>query len=322
MSPPFDTLKPEGQASIVGFGCSGMVSIYMADERFVLKGYEVWRDGRCYGRMGNTNSKASLELEDIVYQRLGAHPHILEYDGQVLVRADVYSLKLERALGNLRKLILECPAPIERTRLEMAIQISCGMAYMHSMNVFHCDFSCRNVFVFKDWLLKIGDFGGSKIDNQEPLAAEESRYQLPRRGRKWDEIDYTKREIFALGCGIYEIMAWKAPFPEMTSEQIGTKYANEEFPNTVGLLVENVIRACWNEEFTAVADVEMALRKKLMNLGEERSTTDSEVPIMGSYQRLMENVQRYNKLFCVLGGPILAYLTWVLVQKLQVSNKL
>ena len=269
MSLPFDTLKARGPARIFDNGCSAMVSIYIPDEQFVLKGSEVWLNGRCYGRMGNTDSQATLTREDIVYQRLGSHPHILKYDGKILVREDTYSLKVERALGNLRKLILDCPAPTEQTRLNMAVQIACGMVHAHSKKVFHCDFSCRNVFVFKDWLLKLGDFGGSKIDDHEPLAAEESRYQLPLRGRGWEALDYTKKEIFALGCGIYEIMAWKAPFPEMTEEQVEKKYTNEEFPDTEGLLVEDVIRACWNEKFEAVADVEIALREKLMDLEQE-----------------------------------------------------
>jgi serine/threonine protein kinase len=266
MSFPFDTLKPRGPARIVDQGCSGMVSIYVADERFVLKGYEVWLSGRRYGRIGNVDSKAALALEDTIYKRLGTHPCILKYDGQVLVTEDIYSLKLERALGNLRRLILNCPAPTEPTRLKMAMQISCGMVYMHSKNVFHCDFSCRNVFVFEDWRLKIGDFGGSKIDDEEPLAAEEARYQLPLRGRKWEELDYTKREIFALGCGIFEIMAWRAPFPGMTEDEINEKYSNEEFPDTDGLLAGDIIRACWNEKFNMAADVEIALRQKLVDL--------------------------------------------------------
>ncbi|KAH7317624.1 kinase-like domain-containing protein [Rhexocercosporidium sp. MPI-PUGE-AT-0058] len=234
MSLPFDTLKPRGSARIIDHGCSGIVSIYMTDERFVLKGYEVWLDERCYGKIGNIDSNATLTLEDAIYRHTD-------------------SLKLERALGNLRKLILECPPPTEQTRLKMVIQIACGMAHMHSKIVFHCDFSCRNVFVFEDWLLKIGDFGGT-------------RYQLPLRGRDWESVDDTKREIFALGCGIYEIMAWKAPFSELIEEQVVEKYANKKFPATDSLLVGNVIHACWNEKLEAAVDVEMALREKLVGI--------------------------------------------------------
>ncbi len=64
-------------------------------------------------------------------------------------------------------------------------------------------------------------------------------------------------------------MAWKAPFLEMTEKQISKKYANEEFPDTDGLLVGDVIRACWNEKFDSAADIEIALREKLVDLGEE-----------------------------------------------------
>jgi hypothetical protein len=46
-------------------------------------------------------------------------------------------------------------------------------------------------------------------------------------------------------------------------------YANEEFPDTGGLLVEGVIRACWNEKFKASAGVGIALREKLVDRGQE-----------------------------------------------------
>jgi hypothetical protein len=116
MSLFFDTLKPRGPARIVGSGCSTIVSIYTADEQFVLKGSEVWLNGRCYRRVGNIHSKATIAHEDIIFQRVGPHPYILKYSSKVLVSEDTYSLKLKRALGNLRKLILECPAPTEQTR--------------------------------------------------------------------------------------------------------------------------------------------------------------------------------------------------------------
>jgi hypothetical protein len=101
-------------ACIIGSGGSGIVSVYGADESFVLKGYEVWHDGRCNMRFQPTeNSRVTLAIEDAVYQRLGSHPHILKYDGQVLVGEDTYSLKLEWAGRNLWDLILKYPAPAE-----------------------------------------------------------------------------------------------------------------------------------------------------------------------------------------------------------------
>jgi serine/threonine protein kinase len=277
-------------ACILGTGSLGIVSVYEPDTRFVLKGYEVWHNGRCEMRFGETeDSRAALAVEDTVYQRLGFHAHILKYDGQALIAKDIYSLKLERAKGDLRSLILKYTAPAEQIRLKMAVQISCGMAHIHSKNVFHCDFSCRNIFVFDDWLVKIGDFGGSKIDNQEPLGAEEVRYELPLRGRVWQARDYTKRELFALGCAIYEIMAWKMPFAEMTEAQTEKNYADEVFPDTDGLLVGDIIRACWNEEFETARDVERALRKQLEDT-RDMATPSLSWSLLGALQSWFSNL--------------------------------
>jgi serine/threonine protein kinase len=144
--------------------------------------------------------------EDAVYKRLGSYPLILNYDGKVLVHENVYSLKIERALGCLRTFVLDCPAPSKETRLAMAVQVAAAIAYVHSKNIIHADFSTRNVFVFDNWQLKLGDFGGSRINDQGAIGAEEILYQLPRFRRAWRELNETKQELFALGCRIYEIM--------------------------------------------------------------------------------------------------------------------
>jgi serine/threonine protein kinase len=187
----------------------------------------------------------------------------LNYDGKVLVHENVYSLKLERAPGCLRKFVLDCPAPSKETRLAMAVQVAAAVAYVHSKNVIHADFSTRNVFVFDNWQLKLGDFGGSRIDDQEALAAEETLYQLPRFGRTWRELDETKRELFAIGCGIYEIIAWKTLYAELPTEQAVAKHKKGEFLDTRDLLARDIICKCWHKEYNIAIDIEKDLRKKL-----------------------------------------------------------
>jgi serine/threonine protein kinase len=266
MSLPYDTLKPRGPASICEQGGYATVSLYLPDETFVLKGHEVWVNGRCLCRRSSSLSIASIVREDAVYKRLGSHPLILNYDGKVLVHENVYSLKIERALGCLRTFVLDCPAPSKETRLAMAVQVAAAIAYVHSKNVIHADFSTRNVFVFDNWQLKLGDFGGSRIDDQEAIGAEEILYQLPRFGRAWRELDETKRELFALGCGIYEIMTWKTLYAELPTKQAIAKYNKGEFPDTRDLLAGDIICKCWHEKYNTAVDVEKDLRKKLADL--------------------------------------------------------
>jgi serine/threonine protein kinase len=256
-------MSSDSELKILGSGWSAFVSLY--DEQSVLKGYEVWANGRCCRKIDpNEPCKKSQAREDIVYKRLGSHPHIPHYYGRVEVAAGVYSLRLELAQrGNLRDLIVntrQCAPPLD-TRLRMALQTSSTLAYIHSKSVFHCDISCRNIFVFPDWCVKIGDFGGSKIDDREPLdVAEEIRYELPVRGRSWEGRPFIKRELFALGSAIYEIMAWKMPYDTLQDDEVERNYAEEKFPDVEGLLVGSVIWDCWNERFKSAEDVGFALK--------------------------------------------------------------
>jgi hypothetical protein len=260
---PYDTLIPQGLASICEEGGYATVSLYLPNKSFVLKGSEVWADGRRLSQRSSPLSVASIVREDAVYRRLGSHPLILNYGGKVFVNGNVYSLKIERALGCLRKFVLNCPAPSKETRLAMAVQAAASISYVHSKNVIHADFSTRNLFVFNKWQLKLGDFGGSRIDDQAAIAAEEILYQLPRHGRTWRELNETKRELFALGCGIYEIIAWHTLYAELPTEQAVAKQNKGEFPDTRDLLATDIICKCWHEEYDTAADVEKDLRKEL-----------------------------------------------------------
>ena len=105
------------------------------------------------------------------------------------------ALKLERAEGNLRALMSTQSPPRNKTRLNVVIQLASGMAYLHRRGVFHCDFSCRNIFLTKPWTVKIGYFGGSKLDDGGPFGAEEVRDELLLRGREWGQRNYEKMEL-------------------------------------------------------------------------------------------------------------------------------
>lgn len=98
------------------------------------------------------------------------------------------------------------------------------------------------------------------IDSEESLDdAEEIRYELPLRGRRWEERPFVKREPFALGSAIYETMAWKMPYDTLQDDEVERKYAEENFPDIKDLLVGSVIRDCWNERLKRAEDVGCAL---------------------------------------------------------------
>ncbi|KAI9737702.1 MAG: hypothetical protein M1818_005706 [Claussenomyces sp. TS43310] len=205
-----------------------------------------------------------LAKEEHVYHLLGEHPHILKCYGLIEVHSGVQSLQLERApYGNVREFSRKnrTMPPSQGDRLKMALGVSSGIAHAHSKNVLHCDISCRNLFLFPDWYVEVGDFGSAVVGTNSPTndIVEEIRYELPLRGRAFEDRPFMKRELFALGSAIYEIMAWQMPFEDLGTEDIEKKYAAEEFPDVTHLVAGDVIRECWDERFDTARDVEKAI---------------------------------------------------------------
>ncbi|KAH0541604.1 hypothetical protein FGG08_003952 [Glutinoglossum americanum] len=266
---------------ILGMGSSGTVSLYK--ENTVLKGYVVWLDGRQYSfRDPPDDCILSLEREREAYERLGNHPHILRYLGIVEVEPGVRSLHFELASkGNLRLFIRnnELGAVTDQKRLSWITGLASALEHVHSREVIHCDLSCRNILLTKDDTAKLSDFGGAKLGGKEPSYSEEPWYELPPRERTWEARPYVKREIFAFGCLMYEIMAWEKPFGELTAEQVEKSYAHEEFPDLSGVLGADIIRRCWNEEFETAKDVEIALHT-LADLPDSVQNTEEAVSAM------------------------------------------
>lgn len=240
---PARVVKP---GLILGIGATCFVSVY--DSETVLKGYEIWVGGKRQSYKWRPYEESVLR-EESVYRHLGSHPRLLSCYGLVEVRPSVHSLRLELApLGNVRQYIEDHPEPLsEDTRLQTVLDVSLGLAYIHSRKVRHADLSCRNLFLFDDFRVKIGDFGDAAVERHEftPTVCEEIRCELPCRGREFDHRPVRKRELFALGSVLYEIMAWTRPFPGLQDDAVLALYAKEEFPSTDSLTVGHIILNCW-----------------------------------------------------------------------------
>ena len=63
-----------------------------------------------------------------------------------------------------------------------------------------------------------------------------------------------------MGSSIYEIMAWKMPFAELTDEEVERRFESNEFPDVSNVLCTEVIQKCWNEEYEKAEDVVCALQ--------------------------------------------------------------
>jgi hypothetical protein len=113
-------------------------------------------------------------------------------------------------------------------------------------------------------VVKICDFGGSTIDDGESLGiGEEIRYELPLRGRTWEARPSIKKELFALGSALCEIVAWKMPFDGLQDEEVEKNYEEEKFPSVEALVLGDIIHCCWDEQVDSATDVLKFIASKM-----------------------------------------------------------
>ncbi|EPE05468.1 serine-threonine protein [Ophiostoma piceae UAMH 11346] len=283
--------------SIIGITFDVIVTC--TDGKTALKGYQVWEDGRLRANC-EFPCEEVLAREAYIYRYIGEHAQILQCFGLEEVHPGVNSLRIEYASrGDLRHYIQKTknttsniessssPVPSMPTRLRMAMDVAKGVAHLHSRGVFHSDLSCRNLFLFDDLRVKLGDFGGSMIDpERDPAHAgtqygkanttEEAEYALPLRGRTYEDLPLVKRELFALGSAIYEIAAWGRVYSTAKDEdeREGMKERGELPPlDDCGLPagLELIIQDCWEENYTCAEDVARDLEGVLTSFENEEN---------------------------------------------------
>ena len=99
--------------------------------------------------------------------------------------------------------------------LDITLQICEGLKKAHEKNIIHRDINPANIFITKDGIVKILDFGLAKMKGQSHLTKFESTigttaYMSPEQA-KGDEVDQ-RTDIWSLGVVFYEMISGNLPF--------------------------------------------------------------------------------------------------------------
>jgi serine/threonine protein kinase len=109
-------------------------------------------------------------------------------------------------------------------------QITLGVMAMHSKNILHRDIKTQNIFIAKNDILKLGDFGISKELNTINAKAQTScgtPYFMPPEVCKGHAYD-NKADVWAVGVILYELITLKKPFDSDSINGVFEKIINQQ----------------------------------------------------------------------------------------------
>jgi len=184
----------------------------------------------------NANAKQRFVREAQAASALD-HPNICTIyeideteDGQIFIAMAFYEG------GTLKKKIADGPLDIEDA-VDIASQITAGLAQAHQKGIVHRDIKPANIFLTEDGLVKLLDFGLAKLDGKAQLTQTGTTlgtiaYMSPEQiqGR---EVD-SRSDLWSLGVVLYEMLTGHLPFQGAYDQAIAYAIMHSD-PNPVAL---------------------------------------------------------------------------------------
>lgn len=153
-----------------------------------------------------TEREKQMALNEVQILSSLCHPNIIQYLGSLEVDG-VLMIEMEYADGGtLAQLISHSSFLRELEALSLFKQCVAAIEYMHKNNILHRDLKTANVFLTKKKLIKVGDFGISKIltTKGQALTVLGTPYYISPEMCEGKQYD-TKSDVWALGCILYEM---------------------------------------------------------------------------------------------------------------------
>ncbi|KAG9097249.1 GTP-binding protein Rho1 [Ceratobasidium sp. UAMH 11750] len=143
------------------------------------------------------------------------HENVLELFGLTQHRGKLAVVSPWMENGNLRQYLTKNP---DADRLDLCLQITKGLAYLHRHDMVHGDLKGANVLISETGVAKLADFGNTKLSEQtlQFTTRTSTPYSL-----RWAAPEILENapcsmpaDVYALGMTIYETVTGSMPYAD------------------------------------------------------------------------------------------------------------
>ncbi|XP_061349075.1 serine/threonine-protein kinase STY8-like isoform X2 [Gastrolobium bilobum] len=199
----------------------------------------------------------SFRQEVSVMKRL-RHPNILLFMGAVTSPQRLCIVTEFLPRGSLCRLLHRNTSKLDwRRRVHMALDIARGVNYLHHCNppIIHRDLKSSNILVDKNWTVKVGDFGLSRLKLETYLTTKgrgTPQWMAPEVLR--NEPSDEKSDVYGFGVILWELATEKIPWDNLNSMQVigAVGFMNQrlEIPKHIDPRWASIIESCWHSDPT------------------------------------------------------------------------
>jgi serine/threonine protein kinase len=257
MEPPPTLPKPSANLPWIGNGTSSVVKEVSTSVVVKIPHMEP-----------GSSTLRQLEIEAEIYERLGSHPNITKF-----IAFEDGNIYLERLPCTLQSRLIELKnagkiAPADHVLL-WASQIARAFKHIHSQGILQVDIATYNMLLDEENNVKLSDFAGSSIDGLEPAMCASIYAEHPLHISIQPSIH---SELFAVGSAFYEIEALFEPYHDKDFNEIESLFMADQYPETSGLILGNIIRKCWLRQYKNAGEMLEDIHRVQMQLEVVKST--------------------------------------------------